>query len=143
MRKLTYLLSAFPFLTLFCQCSTIEDSARTALLAGGGALAAQALSNDDPLATAAGAIGGAAAGQALFERHERIRQQYYVQGFEDGQANALKQRFWHDRDSRALRPSKPSSPQLKSRYYRYTIPEHRRDDGVLIAPHSRTIEIIE
>ncbi len=122
-------------------CSSLERTGRTAALAGGGALAGHELSDGSPLFTAVGAVAGAGVGDYWQQRSENREEDSYIDGFLRGQAHALKEAYWAEKDE----PSAPTegAPMLERRYYEVPIPEHVREDGVIIEAHSQIIDVVE
>lgn len=99
--------------------------------------------NGDFLNDNAGLITGAVAGYAAgaisdsFAKNE-VRQRY-LDGYNKGRSDAIKELYWVKRD--AERPSEDSS--IQRRYYEVPVPEHVTTDGVLVEPKKVVIEVVE
>lgn len=110
--------------------------------AGAGAGAA-ANNNNSLLDDNAGLITGAVAGYAAgaisdgFAKNE-VRQKY-LDGYNKGRSDAIKELYWVKRD--AERPS--DDAVIQRRYYEVPVPEHVTTDGVLVEPKKVVIEVVE
>lgn len=111
--------------------------------AGGAAGAGGAGGNNSTFDDNKGLIAGAAAGYAagsltdMFARNEA--EQKYLDGYNKGRSDAIKELYWVKRDA-----ERPSADQtVQRRYYEVPVPEHITTDGVLVAPHKRVIEVVE
>jgi len=99
--------------------------------------------NDSFLDENSGLITGAVAGYAAgaisdsFAKNE-VRQKY-LDGYNKGRSDAIKELYWVKRD--AERPSEDSAVQR--RYYEVPVPEHVTTDGVLVEPKKVVIEVVE
>lgn len=99
--------------------------------------------NSDFLEDNAGLITGAVAGYAAgaisdsFAKRE-VRERY-MDGYNKGRSDAIKELYWVKRD--AERPSEDSS--IQHRYYEVPVPEHVTTDGVLVEPRKVVIEVVE
>jgi uncharacterized membrane protein YeaQ/YmgE (transglycosylase-associated protein family) len=91
----------------------------------------------------AGLITGAVAGYAAgaisdsFAKNE-VRQRY-LDGYNKGRSDAIKELYWIKRD--AERPS--DNEAVQRRYYEVPVPEHVTTDGVLVEPRKVVIEVVE
>lgn len=100
-------------------------------------------SNDGFLEDNAGLITGAVAGYAAgaisdsFAKNE-VRQRY-LDGYNKGRSDAIKELYWIKRD--AERPG--DSEAVQRRYYEVPVPEHVTTDGVLVEPRKVVIEVVE
>ncbi|MCA1963300.1 MAG: hypothetical protein LDL31_05085 [Prosthecobacter sp.] len=94
---------------------------------------------DDNAGLIAGAVGGYAAGALTdsFSKNE-IRQKY-LDGYNKGRSDAIKELYWLKRD--AERPG--GGAELQRRYYEVPVPEHVTTDGVLVEPRRAFIEVVE
>lgn len=91
----------------------------------------------------AGLITGAVAGYAAgaisdsFAKNE-VRQRY-LDGYNKGRSDAIKELYWIKRD--AERPN--DNEAVQRRYYEVPVPEHVTTDGVLVEPRKVVIEVVE
>lgn len=120
---------------LFTGCSSVRDALPTAVLSGAGAIIGNIASDGDPAGSAIGAAILGGAGNHFTTKQQQSKADAYADGYAAGQANAIKQRYWAEKDQ--------AQPLLEHRFYEIPVPGHRRSDGVLIAPHTRTIQIVE
>lgn len=110
---------------------------------GGGTTGGTSSSDGSFLDDNSGLITGAVAGYAAgaisdsFAKNE-VRQKY-LDGYNKGRSDAIKELYWVKRD--AERPSDDSSVQR--RYYEVPVPEHVTTDGVLVEPRKVVIEVVE
>ena len=94
---------------------------------------------DDNKGLITGAVAGYAAGSLteMFAKDEA--KQKYLDGYNKGRSDAIKELYWVKRDA-----ERPSADQtIQRRYYEVPVPEHITTDGVLVAPHKRVIEVVE
>jgi uncharacterized membrane protein YeaQ/YmgE (transglycosylase-associated protein family) len=110
--------------------------------AGAGAGAAANNNNgllDDNAGLITGAVAGYAAGAISdgFAKNE-VRQKY-LDGYNKGRSDAIKELYWVKRD--AERPS--DDAVIQRRYYEVPVPEHVTTDGVLVEPKKVVIEFVE
>jgi hypothetical protein len=91
----------------------------------------------------AGLITGAAAGFAAGAITDAMAQnevkQKYLDGYNKGRSDAIKDLYWLKRD--AERPGNEAGVQR--RYYEVPVPEHVTTDGVLVEPRKVVIEVVE
>ena len=112
--------------------------------AGGAAGAAAGGNNnnstfDDNKGLITGAAAGFAAGSLTDMLAKNEAQQKYLDGYNKGRSDAIKELYWVKRDA-----ERPSAEQtVQRRYYEVPVPEHITTDGVLVAPHKRVIEVVE
>lgn len=111
--------------------------------AGGAAAAAAGNNNNSFLDDNAGLVTGAVAGYAAgaisdgFAKNE-VRQKY-LDGYNKGRSDAIKELYWVKRD--AERPG--DDAVIQRRYYEVPVPEHVTTDGVLVEPKKVVIEVVE
>lgn len=95
------------------------------------------------LSSHAGLISGAVAGYAAGAISDSMAQnevrQKYLDGYNKGRSDAIKDLYWLKRD--AERPS--SGDGVQRRYYEVPVPEHVTTDGVLVEPRKVVIEVVE
>ena len=110
----------------------------------GGSGSSSSSSNDDSFFDEnTGLISGAVAGYAAgaisdsFAKNE-VRQKY-LDGYNKGRSDAIKELYWVKRD--AERATEDTSVQR--RYYEVPVPEHVTTDGVLVEPRKVVIEVVE
>ncbi|HAL70259.1 MAG TPA: hypothetical protein DCP71_00595 [Verrucomicrobiales bacterium] len=86
-----------------------------------------------------GAVAGYAAGAISDSFAKNEVRQKYLDGYNKGRSDAIKELYWVKRD--AERPSEDSS--IQRRYYEVPVPEHVTTDGVLVEPRKVVIEVVE
>lgn len=86
-----------------------------------------------------GAVAGYAAGAISDGIAKNEVRQKYLDGYNKGRSDAIKELYWLKRD--AERPA--GNPDLQRRYYEVPIPEHVTTDGVLVEPRKAVIEVVE
>lgn len=112
--------------------------------AAGGGAAAGGNNNgngllDDNQGLITGAVAGYAAGAITDAMAKNEVRQRYLDGYNKGRSDAIKDLYWVKRD--AERPNADSAVQR--RYYEVPVPEHVTTDGVLIEPRKVVIEVVE
>ena len=91
----------------------------------------------------AGLITGAAAGYAAgvitdgMAKNE-VRQKY-LDGYNKGRSDAIKELYWVKRDAERT----AGDGSVQRRYYEVPVPEHVTTDGVLVEPRNVVIEVVE
>jgi hypothetical protein len=135
MKTIIYLL--FPIPLLMCGCAATRPVSDVAMGAGGGALA-DYLSNSNPGITAAGAAGGVVVSEGLHYAAKTEADKAYVNGYEKGRSDAVKQQYW------ILVNQQRTSPNQSDgiRYYEIQIPE-QTIDGVTLEATTKYIRIGE
>lgn len=86
-----------------------------------------------------GAVAGYAAGAISDNMAKNEIRQKYLDGYNKGRSDAIKELYWVKRD--AERPREDSN--LQHRYYEVPVPEHVTTDGVLVEPRKAVIEVVE
>lgn len=86
-----------------------------------------------------GAVAGYAAGTIADSTSRNEVRQKYLDGYNKGRSDAIKDLYWLKRD--AERPS--SDNAVQRRYYEVPVPEHITTDGVLVEPRKVVIEVVE
>ena len=94
---------------------------------------------DDNVGLITGGIAGYAAGSISDSMAKQEVRQKYLDGYNKGRSDAIKELYWVKRD--AERPSSESNVQR--RYYEVPVPEHITTDGVLVEPRKVVIEVVE
>lgn len=94
---------------------------------------------DDNQGLVTGAVAGYAAGAIADSMAKNEVRQKYLDGYNKGRSDAIKELYWVKRD--AERPSSDASVQR--RYYEVPVPEHMTTDGVLVEPRKVMIEVVE
>lgn len=112
--------------------------------AGGAAGAAGNTTNnnsflDDNQGLITGAAAGYAAGAITDAMAKKEVRQKYLDGYNKGRSDAIKELYWVKRD--AERPH--SDGNVQRRYYEVPVPEHITTDGVLVEPRKVMIEVVE
>ncbi|MGV3660960.1 MAG: hypothetical protein ACO1TE_12295 [Prosthecobacter sp.] len=119
-----------------------NDNSSNAAAAGGGAAGTTSNNNsflDDNQGLITGAAAGYAAGAITDAMAKNEVRQKYLDGYNKGRSDAIKDLYWVKRD--AERPSSDASVQR--RYYEVPVPEHITTDGVLVEPRKVVIEVVE
>lgn len=86
-----------------------------------------------------GAVAGYAAGAISDSMSQNEVRQKYLDGYNKGRSDAIKDLYWLKRD--AERPT--SGDGVQRRYYEVPVPEHVTTDGVLVEPRKVVIEVVE
>jgi hypothetical protein len=133
----TILISLFFVPILLCGCAAVRPATDVALGAGGGALA-DYLSDGSPGITAAGAAGGVLVGEGIHYAAKTEAQKAYVNGYEKGRSDAVKQQYWILVNQQKTAPNQSTG----IRYYEIQIPE-QTIDGVNLEPTTKYIRIGE
>jgi hypothetical protein len=135
MKTITYFIFFVPL--LLCGCAAVRPASDVAAGAGGGALA-DYLSNGNPGITAAGTAGGVMVSEGLHYAAKTEAEKAYVNGYEKGRSDAVKQQYW------ILVNQQRTSPNQSGgiRYYEIQIPE-QTIDGVNLEPTTKYIRIGE
>jgi len=112
--------------------------------AGAGGAAAGGNNNgsnflNDNAGLITGAVAGYAAGAVADSFNKAEVRQRYLDGYNKGRSDAIKELYWVKRD--AERPSEDST--IQRRYYEVPVPEHVTTDGVLVEPKKVVIEVVE
>ena len=94
---------------------------------------------DDNSGLITGAVAGYAAGAISDSFAKNEVRQKYLDGYNKGRSDAIKELYWVKRD--AERPSGEDS--IQRRYYEVPVPEHVTTDGVLVEPRKVVIEVVE
>lgn len=106
-------------------------------LGAGGAVLAHELSDGNPVATAAGAAGGVLLSEGLHYAAKKQSEKAYVNGYEKGRSDAVKQQYWLYVDMQ-----KPRNRVENVRLYEVQLPE-QRIDGVIFKPSTKYLRIEE
>lgn len=94
---------------------------------------------DDNQGLITGAAAGYAAGAITEAMAKNEARQKYLDGYNKGRSDAIKELYWVKRD--AERPG--SDGNVQRRYYEVPVPEHITTDGVLVEPRKVIIEVVE
>ena len=86
-----------------------------------------------------GVVAGGLAGAISDGMAKNEVRQKYLDGYNKGRSDAIKELYWVKRD--AERPSGDSG--MQRRYYEVPVPEHVTTDGVLVEPRKVVIEVVE
>ena len=121
---------------LLCGCAATRPVSDVAMGAGGGALA-DYLSHGNPAITAAGAAGGVVASEGLHYAAIKQSDNAYLNGYEKGRSDAVKQQYWILINQQKTPPNPPDA-----RYYEIQIPE-QKIDGVTLEPTTKYLRIEE
>lgn len=121
-----------------------KDSSSSSSGSGGGGSSGSGNSDDggfleDNAGLVTGAVAGYAAGAISDGMAKNEIRQKYLDGYNKGRSDAIKELYWVKRD--AERPKDDSSVQR--RYYEVPVPEHVTTDGVLVEPRKVVIEVVE
>ena len=119
-----------------------NNNTNNAAAAAGGAAAGNNNNNsflDDNSGLITGAVAGYAAGAISDGFAKAEVRQKYLDGYNKGRSDAIKELYWVKRD--AERPS--DDAVIQRRYYEVPVPEHVTTDGVLVEPKKVVIEVVE
>lgn len=94
---------------------------------------------DDNSGLITGAVAGYAAGAISDSFAKNEVRQKYLDGYNKGRSDAIKELYWVKRD--AERPG--DDAVIQRRYYEVPVPEHVTTDGVLVEPKKVVIEVVE
>jgi gas vesicle protein len=94
---------------------------------------------DDNAGLITGVVAGGAVGMIGDSMAQREVRQKYLDGYNKGRSDAIKDLYWLKRD--AERPG--GAADLQRRYYEVPVPEHVTTDGVLVEPRKVVIEVVE
>ncbi len=123
-----------PFFLLGCAATRpIADIAA----AGGGGYLANDLSHGDPAITAAGAAGGVVVSESAFYLSKKQSDKAYVNGYEKGRSDAVKQQYWLQVNQQRASPQRDDV-----RFYEIPVPE-QTIDGVILKPTNKYLRIEE
>jgi hypothetical protein len=86
-----------------------------------------------------GVVAGGLAGAVSDGMAKNEVRQKYLDGYNKGRSDAIKELYWVKRD--AERPNGDSG--MQRRYYEVPVPEHVTTDGVLVEPRKVVIEVVE
>lgn len=86
-----------------------------------------------------GVVAGGLAGAISDGMAKNEVRQKYLDGYNKGRSDAIKELYWVKRD--AERPNGESG--MQRRYYEVPVPEHVTTDGVLVEPRKVVIEVVE
>ena len=136
--KTNLLISIIFAAALMVGCSTTRPISDVAMGAGGAALANE-LSNGDPAITAAGAAGGVLLSEGLHYASKKQADRAYVNGYEKGRSDAVKQQYWVLVNQQK---PKPGDAGGNVRLYEIPIPE-QKIDGVILKPTTKYLRIEE
>ncbi|MBB5032387.1 hypothetical protein [Prosthecobacter vanneervenii] len=120
-----------------------SNNSSSSTTTGGGGGTTTSSSSSGGLSSHAGLISGAVAGYAAGAISDSMAQnevrQKYLDGYNKGRSDAIKDLYWLKRD--AERPSGDGG--IQRRYYEVPVPEHVTTDGVLVEPRKVVIEVVE
>jgi hypothetical protein len=117
-------------------CSATRPIADIAAAGGGGYLAND-LSHGDPAITAAGAAGGVVGSESAFYLSKKQSDKAYVNGYEKGRSDAVKQQYWLQVNQQRASPQRDDV-----RFYEIPVPE-QTIDGVILKPTNKYLRIEE
>lgn len=86
-----------------------------------------------------GVVAGGLAGAISDGMAKNEVRQKYLDGYNKGRSDAIKELYWVKRD--AERPG--GDADMQRRYYEVPVPEHVTTDGVLVEPRKVVIEVVE
>lgn len=123
--------------------SNNNGSSSSSSTTGGTTTSSSSSGGSGGLSSHAGLISGAVAGYAAGAISDSMAQnevrQKYLDGYNKGRSDAIKDLYWLKRD--AERPS--NGDGVQRRYYEVPVPEHVTTDGVLVEPRKVVIEVVE
>lgn len=103
----------------------------------GGAVLADKLSGGSPVATAVGAAGGVALSETLHYAAHRQSEKAYVEGYEKGRSDAVKQQYWL-----YVAQQRARDHEGHVRLYEVQLPE-QTIEGVTFKPTTKYLRIEE
>lgn len=121
---------------LLTGCAATRPISDVAMGAGGAALANK-LSDGDPLITAAGAAGGVIVSEGLHYAARKESEKAYLNGYEKGRSDAVKQQYWLQ-----VRQQKAQASDPNVRFYEIPVPE-QTIDGAILKPTTKYLRIEE
>lgn len=94
---------------------------------------------DDNSGLITGAVAGYAAGAISDSFAKNEVRQRYLDGYNKGRSDAIKELYWVKRDAERA----TETDAVQRRYYEVPVPEHVTTDGVLVEPRKVVIEVVE
>lgn len=125
--------------SLFKKNSNSSSSSSSSGTTGSTSSSSNSSFLDDNQGLITGAAAGYAAGAITDAMAKNEVRQKYLDGYNKGRSDAIKELYWVKRD--AERPNSDSNVQR--RYYEVPVPEHITTDGVLVEPRKVMIEVVE
>ncbi len=122
--------------SLLTGCAATRPISDVAMGAGGAALANE-LSHGNPAATAGGAAGGVLLSEGLHYAAKRETEKAYLNGYDKGRSDAVKQQYWLYVDMQRTR-----NRSDHVRLYEVHLPE-QEIDGVIFQPTTKYLRIEE
>lgn len=108
--------------------------------AGGGAFIGNKLSHGNPLITAAGAGAGVLLGETLNYANDNHAKKAYVEGFDKGRSDAVKQQYWVIVNQQKAGEGNGIDENIS--LYEVPVPE-QKIDGVILKPTTKVLRIEE
>ena len=108
-------------------------------MGAGGAALAHELSDGNVAITAAGAAGGVLLSEGLHYASKKQSERAYVNGYEKGRSDAVKQQYWILVNQQKARAGQTES---NVRLYEIPVPE-QKIDGVILKPTTKYLRIEE
>jgi hypothetical protein len=136
LREILYLLSLPTLVVLFSGCAAARPVSDVALGAG-GAYAGYKLSGGSALGAVAGAAGGVAVSEGAHYVARKEADKSYLNGYEKGRSDAVKQQYWLQVGQQKTPPSDPNV-----RLYGIPVPE-QTVDGAILKPTTKYLRIEE
>ncbi|SKB05223.1 hypothetical protein SAMN02745166_04207 [Prosthecobacter debontii] len=121
-----------------------DDKNGSSSSSSGGSSGSGSSSNDDSFfdentGLISGAVAGYAAGAISDSMAKNEVRQKYLDGYNKGRSDAIKELYWVKRDAERATEEAP----VQRRYYEVPVPEHVTTDGVLVEPRKVVIEVVE
>lgn len=124
--------------------SNNNGSSSSSTTTGGTTTTSSSNGGGSGLGNHAGLISGAVAGYAAGAISDSMSQnevrQKYLDGYNKGRSDAIKDLYWLKRDAER---ASTGGDGVQRRYYEVPVPEHVTTDGVLVEPRKVIIEVVE
>ena len=138
--KAAKLLLATLMLSLLAGCAGTTRVLTDTVGAGVGAIAGNKLGKGNPLITAAGAGAGVLLGETLNFANDSHAKRAYVEGFDKGRSDAVKQQYWVMVNQQKAEEGKSLDENIS--LFEIPVPE-QRIDGVILKPTTKILRIEE
>ena len=138
--KAAEMLLATLMLFLLAGCAGTTRVLTDTVGAGVGAIAGNKLGKGNPLITAAGAGAGVLLGETLNFANDSHAKRAYVEGFDKGRSDAVKQQYWVMVNQQKAEEGKSLDENIS--LFEIPVPE-QRIDGVILKPTTKILRIEE
>jgi hypothetical protein len=131
------ILIPFPSLLIFLTGCAASRPISDVALGAGGAYAGYELSGGSPVGAVAGAAGGVLVSEGAHYAARKQADKSYLNGYEKGRSDAVKQQYWLQVGQQKTPPSDPNV-----RLYGIPVPE-QTIDGAILQPTTKYLRIEE